>query len=395
MGGVGSPTSLGALAGFSGDPLLTDALIRARARNLPNTELDAWQPPRSGEFASGRLPDDTPKHLDWWQPDVRSHLALQELHSGLVFDTYPTPQSQEDGPLLVARLRYADVPVSGLDEGAEKVDVEWRPVVKLMRPARNVFEGQVKLVEAHARNDSRRSRAAEILTQVLPQVPYWSSIVPLSPWRNQRTFEFIGIVLHFGMQVCHRFKHALAVPRPNELSLQVQPILQTPGWSAFPSGHATEVYMFARLMRELMGQNADSGLHDALQKQARGIADNRVYAGLHYPIDSVAGQLLGETLAEYVISRCTHPGKDESNPGKGASKAASWTSREFKGDGGDLSSLEFDPLRLPLSSNSPKWLAQSKAQSANRRNPILGHLWSRAVHEWTDVGLGAPLAPQL
>jgi PAP2 superfamily len=257
-----------------------------------------------------------------------------------------------------------------------------------------VFDGQVKLVEAYARNDSRRSRAPEILTQILPQVPYWSSIVPLSPWRNQRTFEFIGIALHFGMQVCHRFKHALAVPRPNELSLQVQPMLQTPGWSAFPSGHATEAYMFARLIRELMGQNADSGFHDALQKQARGIADNRVYAGLHYPIDSVAGQVLGETLAEYVISRCSHPGKDESNPGNDASKAASWTPREFQGDG-DLSSLEFDPLRLPMSSDEPKWLAQSKAQSADRDNPILAHLWGRASREWEDVGLGAPQAPQL
>ena len=222
----------------------------------------------------------------------------------------------------------------------------------------------------HARSDGRRHRAPEILTQVLPQVPFWNSIVPMSPWRNPFSFEFLGIALHFGMQITHRFKHAFAVPRPNELSVHVQPILQTPGWSALPSGHATEAYMAARILRALLGQDDRSPVHAALQRQAQSIADNRVYAGLHYPVDSLAGQILGETLAEYVLSRCTQ---------------MPWTPRTFAGADSDLKSIDFKPLEHPMCTKQP-WLALGTPAAGASADALLAHLWKKACAEWRAVG---------
>ena len=37
--------------------------------------------------------------------------------------------------------------------------------------------------------------------------------------------------------------------------------------------------------------------------QAARIAINRTVAGVHFPVDSMAGQLLGLTVAEYFIKR--------------------------------------------------------------------------------------------
>jgi len=38
-------------------------------------------------------------------------------------------------------------------------------------------------------------------------------------------------------------------------------------------------------------------------RQAARIAINRTVAGVHYPVDSLAGQLLGMTVAEYALAR--------------------------------------------------------------------------------------------
>jgi hypothetical protein len=73
--------------------------------------------------------------------------------------------------------------------------------------------------------------------------------------------------------------------------------------------------MFAHLLAVLSTDNQES-LHgqegdlrsvwvNQLMRQAARIAINRTVAGVHFPVDSVAGTLLGLTLAEYLINLCT------------------------------------------------------------------------------------------
>jgi len=78
-------------------------------------------------------------------------------------------------------------------------------------------------------------------------------------------------------------------------------MITTPGHGSFPSGHSTQAFMLAYLMEGLLDLPADAVTQ--LERQAARIATNRVVAGVHFPVDSVAGRLLGKTLAEYVLAR--------------------------------------------------------------------------------------------
>ena len=94
------------------------------------------------------------------------------------------------------------------------------------------------------------------------------------------------------------------MPKPIDYSALIQPIISTPAHSCYPSGHATEAYMVAFILPELLSLNAAEKLHYAnqLEAQAARIAINRTVAGLHFPVDSHAGRVLAKTLAEYFLS---------------------------------------------------------------------------------------------
>ena len=152
----------------------------------------------------------------------------------------------------------------------------------------------------------RDERATEIMAQIDPTYAFWSSIVYLHPDRTKRTFELINMVLQFCVYVEMRFKHALACWRPVEYNAQVQPMITTPGHGAFPSGHATQVHAVAYVLKKLLN-NLDPGypmVIEQLDRQAARIATNRVVAGVHFPVDSMAGRMLGVALGEYFVGRC-------------------------------------------------------------------------------------------
>jgi hypothetical protein len=255
------------------------------------------------------------------------------------------------------------------------------PLITIERPSRAVFDRQLDKVIAHCDAELRRSRSTEAMAQVLPQVPFWNSLLPFSPWRTPAACEFIECALAFANQVVHRIKHALSVPRPSELSPLVQPLLQTPGWAAFPSGHATEAFLFARLAIGLLGPaHVDAGtqvpvegvLWEALRRQAASIADNRVYVGLHFPVDGVAGRLLGQALAEYVMAKAV---------------GAAWAPRRFLASDAALADVDLD-WSLPTDGGAaqPPYYAREGLGAPVPANPILQALWTKARGELATLG---------
>jgi membrane-associated phospholipid phosphatase len=196
---------------------------------------------------------------------------------------------------------------------------------------------------------------------------YWVSIAGLHASRTPRTLELMAAATRLAILVEMRFKHAFAVPRPVQFSPQVQPPIQTPSHSSFPSGHSTEAHCAAEVLMAVSRQHAATPVGQMLLRQAGRMAINRTVAGVHFPIDSRAGQVLGTCLAEYLCSRAT----------------GSWPFRHRAFEAADC--MEQDYLGYPAvdlrTEQLPLGLTVGKTSTATR-SPALSWLWEEAQQEW-------------
>ena len=80
--------------------------------------------------------------------------------------------------------------------------------------------------------------------------------------------------------------------RPPAVILDPEPLMQVPTTSSFPSGHAASSFACAYVLSRFAPR-----LRWFLYVLAALIAFSRVYVGVHYPIDVIAGAIFGTLLA--------------------------------------------------------------------------------------------------
>ncbi len=189
-------------------------------------------------------------------------------------------------------------------------------------------------------------------------------------------------------------KHFCSTPRPFDLTPQVQPVIETPGHSAYPSGHATESFALATLIAalRLSGRGApDKALVDTLMQHltpaaeaapaldetvllfrlAQRIADNRTVAGVHYPVDSAHGALLGLASALGFVAHCLGGGKDFAVP-EFAARGDDWT--------GDFTLAKWVAA---LGVGTAAGWRGGKAEMPKADDwALLPQVWAQAVREW-------------
>jgi undecaprenyl-diphosphatase len=116
----------------------------------------------------------------------------------------------------------------------------------------------------------------------------------------------VALSLAGGMLISNLVKLLTSRPRP------AVEHLQTVTGSSFPSGHSTQAAAFwLALAFALRGARCSRGVARIALLGALllslGVAWSRVYLGVHYPSDAVAGLLLGGSWALFVARVCRAP----------------------------------------------------------------------------------------
>jgi hypothetical protein len=169
-----------------------------------------------------------------------------------------------------------------------------------------------------------------------------------------------------------RFKQAMACYRPVEYNAEVQPMITTPGHGSFPMGHATQAYAVAYVLKKLLKLDPHKPRHrgviDQLDRQAARITTNRVIAGVHFPVDSMAGRMLGTALGEYFVGRC-----------QGGER---FRNRKFLAAGIDAHPhTDFNPFSHTQDLHGSAFYSQSAGAHITHTH-LLRHSWYEAQLEW-------------
>jgi len=358
-------------AGY-GDPMVSSGLITNR-----DALVETWQPPAA--FPAPHAPTDDPNRLERWDSGVRATLIDFDLTSHLHFAVHTESFVANTGAarnnVETASVWEHRLTVNNLGGATLPLAVGSNRIASFVRPSDATFAAQMSLVDAYA--DLRADRAAEILAQLGPPIAFFGSIVYLHPGRTRFTLELIDAALRFATFVEMRIKHALACWRPVDASPQIQPMILTPGHGSLPSGHSTEAHMLARILWKLRGGTPGNLLDEQLMRQASRVAVNRTIAGVHFPVDSAAGQVLGLTLANYFLCRSGAPGA-----------AAAYNPWRFDG-GRYVANDDFDRTLHYNAATSAQTqnayvdqIALAGGATAPPTSPFLGWLWNKAAAEW-------------
>jgi membrane-associated phospholipid phosphatase len=300
---------------------------------------------------------DKPANLALWADGPRLEACFTQLVEGLLF--------RSNSGTKQAALEFANLQAN---------NIQRKPLVRLRAPTKAQFKKQLDLVAAYA--DLRADRTAETVAQLGPPIEFWSSMVGLTAHRHKKTLQLIDLMFSLCVHVEMRFKHIFASLRPVALSPQIQPMIETPGHGSWPSGHATEAFAVAMLLEALLNAAPGAGSppngtqsREQLQRLAARIATNRVVAGVHYPVDSACGRLLGTALAEFLVARATGTRVHERG----------FDGRLFEGPNGEP--LDFS-LHQSMDHTSGHAYTRSASSTGVGNAPLLNWLWEEALKEW-------------
>lgn len=293
-------------------------------------------------------PLDKPDRLAEWAAGPRMSVCALEVHSGLRFDV-----NQAKAAVTLGFVNLDKKPLKDLT------------LARLVRPSEKIFTQQLDLVANYA--ELREDRGAEVLAQTGGGPAFWASIVGLSAHRHKYTLELLDLAMSLATHVEMRFKHAFACPRPVDISPQIQPMIPTPGHASWPSGHATEAYMTCAVLQALIPHG--DKYREQLERLAARIAVNRTVAGMHYPVDSAVGRLLGTSLAEFFVARCTGQKVHERG----------FSGPKFHGPKDTV--IDFDP-RISMTDNKSGYYEYGSSASAIAASPLLEFMWTKAAKEW-------------
>ena len=124
-----------------------------------------------------------------------------------------------------------------------------------------------------------------------------------NPPRAARAYALVAAVLFDAFIASQDSKFAYWYIRPHQLDPAIVPLFAVPNFPSYPSNHSTFSTARAEILAYLFPTRA--AFIRAVGKEA---GDSRIWAGIHYQMDNVAGVQLGNSVAQVFISWAQNDG---------------------------------------------------------------------------------------
>jgi membrane-associated phospholipid phosphatase len=127
----------------------------------------------------------------------------------------------------------------------------------------------------------------------------------LSPMRAARALALASVATYDAMVACWDAKYAYWLMRPVTADPAIHTVFSTPPFPSYPSGHSTLSSAVAEVFAELFPDAAAHYRHEGEEASL-----SRVFAGVHYRFDVLAGEALGRRVGEAVVARARSDGAE-------------------------------------------------------------------------------------
>lgn len=124
-----------------------------------------------------------------------------------------------------------------------------------------------------------------------------------NPPRAARVYALVNIAYYDALIACFDAKYAYWAIRPNQLDPSITPLFPNPNHPSYPSAHASLSAAQAAMLTYLFPRDAEF-----FRNLATEASESRVWAGIHYRSDLVAGLTQADAVARLVIERAKSDG---------------------------------------------------------------------------------------
>lgn len=201
-----------------------------------------------------------------------------------------------------------------------------------------------------------RGVSAESDPRIAEQIRFWDSGPPSYRWMELianrqsngqpvgtyfvRAHTYVALAIYDATIAAWNAKHAYPRARPSTVDPEIRTRVPMPANPSYPSDYAATAAAAATVMAYLVPAEAAH-----FQRLAEEAGKSRLYAGVEYPSDYLAGMELGRRVAEQVIAKARADGSDAVWSGTVPTGRCMWTGA----NPGNVTAANWRPLLL----NSP------------------------------------------
>jgi len=169
-------------------------------------------------------------------------------------------------------------------------------------------------VREAAKNPRAKREAYYWAITSLPK--YWNELASLKLFENKldrnapqaaRVYAILSTAYYDSLIACWDAKYEYWGARPFQFDSEFKPLLTTPNFPGYPSGHAMLSGTAAAILSHLFPTDSEF-----FNKQAEAAAASRLLGGVHFRVDNEVGLALGRAVASLAIERARKDGSEKS-----------------------------------------------------------------------------------